>query len=328
MFSANKSLFVPALIVAAGVSVSAAFGETITVFGPLDNPPYTFSGEKGEPAGFEVELLQGVARDRGMELEFVEADWTNDLEGDVSTAKALTASNRNEQFTLPVDVRYHVVFAPNDSIIRGLEDLKVDRKVAVVEGDPVRSYLGQLGINRIAVHRSGEEALQSVIDGETDAAVLEQQKGLLLAEQIGGVRMTGETFFGREFAFATTDSSLRDSLNAGLRVMDRTGQQATLAKAWIKDTPRAGDNGRTVMAYLQWVVTPLVLLIVAAGVHASGLRRKQARRIVELERDLAKGRRELGELREETARQRYVMNQLSTVTLVDQLVEVSGSSKN
>ncbi|MEM0895245.1 MAG: transporter substrate-binding domain-containing protein [Verrucomicrobiota bacterium] len=311
-----------------GFSAFTAFGETITVFGPLDNPPFAFSGEQGEPSGFEVELLREVARNRGLEIEFIETDWTNEREGDVSLSKALTTSDRNEQFTLPVALRYHAVFVPSGSIIRGLEDLKMDRKVAVVDGDPVIPYLGQIGVNRFAIHDSSEEALRSVIAGESEAAVLEEQNGLFLSETMGGVRMTGNGFFGREFAFATTEFSLRDSLNAGLRVVERTGQKSTLADRWLKETPRSGDSGRTVIAYLQWVVTPLVLLIVAAGVHAGGLRRKQARRIVELERDLAKKRRELGELREETARQRYVMNQLSTVTLVDQLVEVSGSSRN
>ena len=300
-----------------------AGGSPMLVTGSFDNPPYSYIGDAGEACGYDVDLLKAAAAHAGFGVKFAVSEWTERSEGQVQLASAIEEGTARQRFSRPVGLRRSAVFARKGALIRGLEDLQSGEKVAVVEGSAVDDYLFKIGIEKLERMRDVRSAMRAVGEGKAKAAVVDCVAGTLLAEDAGEWEQKGEAFMGREFAFSVSDEGTRKLLDEGLRAVERTGQRERLEEQWLR-TP-AKSHAAMLIAFGKWVILPLLLLFGAAAYQASGQRRKAARRIVALERELSAGRMRVRELEHERAVQQYVMNQLSTVTLVDQLVDVSQS---
>ena len=148
---------------------------------------------------------------------------------------------------------------------------------------------------------------------------------------MGGVTLLEEPVHTLEYGFAMAEgrSGLRNALEAGMAVMKRTGQYDRIGRAHLKAGGAAARESGTVLATLRayafWVLFPLGLLAAAASLGLLGRRKGVDERIRKLEGELRTIREREGARRAEQARQRFVINRMSTVSLVDQLLSVSKS---
>ena len=106
-----------------------------------------------------------------------------------------------------------------------------------------------------------------------------------------------------------------------------TGEYDRLATAWFGDgePPSAENFFARGYAYSVWVLLPLGFLLAAALVQFFSFRQRALRRMRELQEQLGSAEERTETLREEQAKQRFVINRLSAVSLVDQVLSVTRS---
>lgn len=107
-----------------------------------DYPPYSFLDEKGQSAGFNVELTRAVAEATGLDVEIDYRPWgeiREDLEsGKINAISGMYYSKERDglvDFSPPYTIVHHAIFARRDSpAIRSEEELR-GKKIIVMRGD-------------------------------------------------------------------------------------------------------------------------------------------------------------------------------------------------
>ncbi len=304
---------------------------TLIVSSTFGDAPYSFNDAQGKPAGFDVELIRAVANASGMDVAFETAGPTQEHAPDVILGAwySTPVASGIAEYCAPHSVREHAVFVRGDSLYRELRDL-ADRALAAPGDNRALPWLESHGFGPgLVPSGSIAEAFESLASGAIEAVICDRYQGLAIRKSGGfeALRVLPDAVAPIEYGFAvaSADSKLADALNSGLRVVEKTGQAKRLRTEWLESlepAPAKMSLG-AIYSLLLWLVLPLALLIGTAAAKTITFRKRAALRITTLERELAAARQSFDELRNERARQRYVINQLSTVSLVDQIVEAS-----
>jgi len=149
-----------------------------------DLRPSLFLDEKGEPAGFFVDLLEDLAAEEGWNLIWIKGtlseSWERLSEGDIDLLPAVTATSerlvRYDFTNEPVLSIWSQVYARPDSGISTILDLE-GKRVGMVRGSSsgigFRDYAGKFGVCATYVEKNTPgEILDAVATGETDALVV------------------------------------------------------------------------------------------------------------------------------------------------------------
>ena len=114
-----------------------------------DKNPFGYVDENGEYAGYDVELANRLAKELGVEVEYVSTEAASRVEFlqtgkvDIILANFTVTPERAEQvdFADPyMNVALGVV-SHNDNVIKSLDDLKADDQVIVITGTTAETYL-------------------------------------------------------------------------------------------------------------------------------------------------------------------------------------------
>ncbi|MEM8955252.1 MAG: transporter substrate-binding domain-containing protein [Verrucomicrobiota bacterium] len=295
-------------------------------------PPYQYFDENGEPAGADVDWIRAAAEMGGIERELVFAPRGGEMPAELDGGRMFSMESELE-YCLPHRVLELGVFLPRDSLVRELADLR-GKRVAVVAGSFGASYLVRHGFrDGLAKATTASGAIDLLARGEVEAVVMESQQGLWALAESGrsgiilGKNPVCQMAYG--FAVSAGEAPLRASLERGMAVIQRTGQYDRIAAAHLSSTEAGLNTGSSVFSllysYAVWVLVPLIFLVVLALAQLAGRRRTVEGRIAELEKELEELRRRDDVRRSERARERFVINRMSTVSLVDQLLSVSRS---
>jgi len=214
-------------------------------------PPYQYAID-GQPAGLDVEVARAVAARLGMEPRFVQSDWDR-VVGMLRIGRIdiIAGMEVNEfrlayfDFTRPYAKRHDVVFVPENSAARSVEDLYGQR----ISGDR-HSYVELLwkkeGIHqhiRITQAATKEEAMRLLVEGKTAAAIMPLEVGRFLARESGaGVRVLATPDPGSDVAMAVRKgrTRLREDADAALGSMRTDGALDALHRKWL--APPAEDR--------------------------------------------------------------------------------------
>jgi len=116
-------------------------GRKIIVSGDLDYKPYTFLDTNGVAQGLDVDLMRAIARQANLDVEYKLSSWTEALaELEAGKVDVLLGIFHTEarsavfDFTVAHTVEFHAVFAPQDSPLNSLEDIRHSFLV-MVKGD-------------------------------------------------------------------------------------------------------------------------------------------------------------------------------------------------
>ncbi len=287
----------------APASAPAAPEAVLVARGNHAYPPYEFIDEKGDPAGFGVELMQGVARVMGLRIDIRLGPWHEvrmDLEAgriDAVTGMFFSAERaRRVDFSTPYIVISHAVFVRSDSQIRSIEDIR-GHAVIVQRGDIMHDYARERlsGCRLIAVPEQ-LDALRLLASGEHDCALLPRLQGLYHARNSGlsNVRAVGPPIEPKKccFAVAKGRENLVVQLNEGLAILRQTGEYERTFEKWFG--PREGHSH---LRHVIWVAAPLAILFLLALAWSWTLRRQVRARTAAIEGEL-KARREAEEERD------------------------------
>ena len=202
----------------------------MTVATSPDFPPFE-SLEGGEVVGIEVEIMKLVAKDLGVELEFVQMDFDSVLIG-IQAAKYDCAMSgitkdadreKNMLFTSPYYNAAQVIVVKADSAIKTKADL-TGKTVSVQTGTTAETGCQA---EKIATqgYTANADAKAALTTGKVDAWVVDNLTALQMVEEGDGLvvleeKMTEEPYafafaFGSEDLVAEINKSLEKLINDG-----------------------------------------------------------------------------------------------------------------
>ena len=210
----------------------------LTVATSPDFPPFE-SLEGGKVVGIEVDILELIAQELGVELEIVQMDFDSVLVG-IQTAKydcgmsGITVTpdrEKNMRFTIPYYNAAQVIVVKEGSDITGKADLK-DKTVSVQTGTTAESGCQDEKIKYQAFNANAD-AKTALTTGKVDAWVVDNLTALQMVEKDDGLvvldeKMTEEPY---AFAFAYGSEDLVAEINTALETLIENG---TIAEIFAK----------------------------------------------------------------------------------------------
>ena len=217
----------------------------LTVATSPDFPPFE-SLEDNKVVGIEVDILELIAKDLGVELEIVQMDFDAVLNG-IQGAKyncgmsGITVTpdrEKNMLFTTPYYNAAQVIVVKEGSTIKGKADLK-DKTVSVQTGTTAETGCQDEEIKYQAFNANAD-AKAALTTGKVDAWVVDNLTALQMVEKGDGLvileeKMTEEPY---AFAFAKGSETLVEEINKSLKKLmdDGTVEQifATHGEVYAK----------------------------------------------------------------------------------------------
>jgi len=179
----------------------------MTVATSPDFPPFE-SLEGGKVVGIEVDIMELIAKDLGVEIEFVQMDFDSVLVG-IQTAKYDCAMSgitvtpereKNMRFTSPYYNAAQVIVVKADSTIKGKADLK-DKTVSVQTGTTAESGCQDEDI-KYQAYNANADAKTALTTGKVDAWVVDNLTAIQMVEESDGLVILEENLTEEPYAFA------------------------------------------------------------------------------------------------------------------------------
>ena len=196
--------------------------------------------------GFDVELIQGVARKMGYtRVEFVDLEFNNLLpslqDGQVDAViSCMTITDERRKmvdFTEPYLISSNVVIGSVDTKATNLDAMK-DKRIAAEVGSVHANQAKQYSQNVITCS-SAEEALKLVMDKKADFAIVDNHTaGFFITNFYNGkltvmAELPGDKDKGIGIAVAKGNKELADRLNEGLREYMQTASYLQMKKTYF-----------------------------------------------------------------------------------------------
>ncbi len=181
----------------------------LTVATSPDFPPFE-SLEGDKVVGIEVDIMELIAKELGVELEIVQMDFDSVLLG-VQAAKfdcgmsGITASEdrkENMLFTTPYYNAAQVIVVKEGSDIKGKVDLD-GKKVSVQTGTTADEGCKELlGIDNVSAFAANADAKAALTTGKVDAWVVDNLTAIQMVEESDGLVILDEKMTEEPYAFA------------------------------------------------------------------------------------------------------------------------------
>lgn len=234
-----------ALIMTAGV----VYAQTLRVGVDTAFVPFEYKGDDGKYTGFDVDLLDAIAKRVGVDYKLMPMDFNGLIPGlttgnlDVAIAAIFIKSSREKaiDFSHPYfRAGLKVMVRSGNTDIRGPEDLK-GKVVAVKMGTATVEYAETLGAKKLVKFPNIDQAYMEVMTGGADAAIHDTPNVLYFIKTAakGQAKAVGPDVKAASYGIAfPSGSELRDKFNVALLEMMEDGSYAELYKKWFGEEPK------------------------------------------------------------------------------------------
>jgi polar amino acid transport system substrate-binding protein len=233
---------------------AASASATALVVGSYpSNPPFEYKTSSGSFEGFEVDIVNEVAKRLGMTVEISDLGFqalfaaTASKRIDVAISSITITKERlsSQSFTQPYYDADMGIATRKETTIAKVEDLK-GKVVGVLAGSTAdkwsRENKDKLGISEIKSYNAQQDLLMDLSAGRADAAVSDvpgmEYAFLKMKDLAVKVRIkTGEQYG----LMMTKDHPLLSKANDALTAMKKDGTLAAIHKKWFGSDPAAGS---------------------------------------------------------------------------------------
>ncbi|TVR91137.1 MAG: hypothetical protein EA428_06665 [Spirochaetaceae bacterium] len=270
---------------------------SIIVGGDHNYPPFEYLDDEGNTAGYNVDLIQAIAREMGLNIEIRLGPWTQITtmleRGEIDLILGMMYSAERDRifdFSPAHTVHQHVAIARQSRDgrqIPGSEEELRGHRIAVQAGDIMHEFALEKGLtDDLVVVESQEEALELVLIGEVDYALGSRLTAMYLIEKNGWDRLNvgQRSFVNREYGFAVKkgNTGLLSFFSEGLSVIERTGEYRRIHNEWLGVyVPSEYDLSRIVYSLL-FIFVPGVLFLLLVIIWNYSLRKQVNLRTAEL----------------------------------------------
>ncbi|KFN47847.1 hypothetical protein N790_07185 [Arenimonas malthae CC-JY-1] len=242
----------------------------LRVGGDPNYRPFHYQAEDGSPQGFDVAVMQAIARERGLAPRFEFGEWGRMLDrlehGGVDVVPMFVSEDRamRFRFSRPFLRRHHVLYGRRGQQV-GSPDQLAGRRVAVQFGGMAWEWLINEQADAVLRPMNDEAAaLSAVAAGSADFALLPSDiaERALAAGGLGDVQAVGPPWLERNYAFGVNPArpELVPEIDAGLQAIEASGELARLQQQWLQPAPAKAGKGRPLPVWLPVVPVALVLL--------------------------------------------------------------------
>ena len=178
-----------------------------------DFPPFEYL-EGNKVVGIEVEIMEMVAKELGMELEIREMDFDSVLPGvqagkydvGMSGITITEARQKNADFTQPYFLASQAIVVMADSDIATKADL-TGKKISVQTGTTAEEYCMENGYEVLAF-QANNDACEALTTGKVQAWVVDNEVALdLSAKTNGATKVLDEAMTSEPYGFAFAKGS-------------------------------------------------------------------------------------------------------------------------
>ncbi len=207
-------------------------------------PPFEYIGDDGQPAGFEIDLINAVAEKLGVEIEILSLEFGALVAAvgtkiDLSISGMTITDERKEavDFSEPYFEAVQYVLVPAGSDIDTYDELK---------GKVIGSQLGTTGTIvseeiegvEAKTYNKGVEAVNDLIAGRIDAVIIDKDPAIVFAAENEGKVVALD---GKDFGFEAElygialpkGSELTEKINAALEELKADGTYDALVKEYF-----------------------------------------------------------------------------------------------
>lgn len=195
-----------------------------------DFPPFE-TIEGGKVTGIEIEIMETIAKNLGVELVIEQVNFDSVLPGiqsgkyDVGVSGITVTDERknNVDFTKSYFEAAQVIVVKADSPIKSKADL-AGKKISAQTGTTAEEYcLGEK--YSVSAFESNNDAYQAMVDGKVDAWVVDNEVAVNMIKGKNDVKKLDENMTTEPYAFACPKGSttLVEALNAELDTMLKDG---------------------------------------------------------------------------------------------------------
>lgn len=232
----------------------------LTVCTHLPYKPFQFRDDSGEVVGFDVDMLDLVAKDLDVDMEVVDIAWEQIMSGAVFASKkcdigmgAMTITPEREGALLISDPYFdatQALLVPADSTVESLADLD-GKKLGVQTDTTGQEYAEEQadanGYEMVVFDDSISE-FNAVKTGKVDAAINDNTVLTDFAGQNDDTAVAAEFDTGEQYGFpAEKDDEnaqkLIDRLNDVLADAKKSGEYDKIYKQWFGTAPGANSDG-------------------------------------------------------------------------------------
>ncbi len=209
-------------------------------------PPYEYINEKGEPEGFNIDIISELAREMNVEIVVKLGDWTKirkelEVDGTVDFSDMFYGELRDSvvDYAFPHDIIYNKVYLHKSfPPILDISELN-GKKVAVLRGSVLEDYLRtKFPAINLLPQATESDALQMVSEKICDAAIVTSASGneLLNESKIGNVVGYGNMILPSEYCFVVKEGNveLLKKINLALANLIANGTIEKLRKKWFE----------------------------------------------------------------------------------------------
>lgn len=272
------------------------------VIGGDDNyPPFEFLDEKGQPTGYNVDLMRAIAKAVGMNIDIRLGPWTEiiyDLEiGKVDGIGGMFYSpDRDRMFDFSqVHVVNHCVSVVRLGTVPPPENVAALSGLSLVvqNGDIMHDFARQNGLtNRLAVVETQEDALRAVSEGMQDCALVSRMTALYWIEKLRLKNLTigRAPLLSPEYCFAAPQGSkaLLAQFSEGLKVLEQNGEYRRIHNKWMGAYAERRPSVRAILRVLAIVVVPLFFILAVVLLWSWSLRRQVDKQTTDLQMERAR----------------------------------------
>ena len=228
-----------------GASLSHAQDNVLRVGTDATFPPMEFV-DNGKRTGFDIELMEAIAKNMGKQIEWVDIDFKGLIPGlmskrfDMAVSAIYITDERKKvvDFTDPYYAGGLVVMVKdNNAAIKKLTDLD-GKKVSVQVGTKSVSYLAEKfpKVQRVEVEKN-QEMFNLVDIGRADAAVTGKPAAYQYVRTRGGLRVLEEQLTTEEYGMALRKDTpeLTKAVNASIAKLKADGTYAAIVKKWFSN---------------------------------------------------------------------------------------------
>jgi polar amino acid transport system substrate-binding protein len=245
-------LFVCSLLLVGNVASSLAEEKVIINGIDANFPPFAFVDKTGKPDGFDIAVVDWIAKEYGLKVEHKPMDWDgivpslNAKKIDMVASGMSITDARKEQvnFTLPYWKIVQVMVAKGDSNVTPEQAMSDGNKIGVQRGTTEAKWIEDNLIKKqgkkfeLVYYDSAPLAMEDVINGRIVAAAMDDAPAKDAVNKKKNVKIIG-TFgmpdeeFG--YAFRKEDTELLNKFNEGLKKIMASPTWAELLKKYDVD---------------------------------------------------------------------------------------------
>ncbi|NUZ07354.1 transporter substrate-binding domain-containing protein [Piscinibacter koreensis] len=209
-------------------------------------PPFNYRDEKGELAGFDVDIAKAIAAKLGVKAEFTTTEWSGILAGlqsgkyDVIVNQVAATDKRRETF----DFSAPYVISYPQLIVRANETRKLDtpadlkgKKIGVGQGSNYADLAKGIAGVEVRTYPGAPEYLQDLATGRIDAAINDSLLIPYLREKTKLPVKAGATIGkpeGNAIPFRKGNPKFKQAIDKALEDLKADGSYAKISTRWFE----------------------------------------------------------------------------------------------